>query len=50
MSASVAQVSDAAGKTNQVAKSVLNAGSELAARSDRLRAEVERFLAQVRAA
>ncbi len=50
VSASVAQVSDAAGKTNHVAKAVLNAGSELAARSGRLRAEVERFLAQVRAA
>jgi methyl-accepting chemotaxis protein len=50
VSASVVQVSDAASQTNQVAKAVLNAGSELAARSERLRAEVERFLAQVRAA
>ncbi len=50
VSASVVQVSDAAGKTGQVAKAVLNAGGELAAKSDRLRAEVERFLAQVRVA
>jgi len=50
VSASVVQVSDAATKTGQVAKAVLNAGSELAAKSDRLRAEVERFLAQVRVA
>lgn len=50
VSASVAQVSGAASKTNQVARAVLNAGSELAVRSGRLRAEVERFLAQVRAA
>ena len=50
VSASVVQVSDAAGKTSQVAKAVLNAGSELAAKSGRLRAEVERFLAQVRVA
>jgi methyl-accepting chemotaxis protein len=50
VSASVVQVSDAASKTNQVAKAVLNAGSELAAKSGRLRAEVERFLSQVRAA
>ena len=50
VSASVAQVSDAASKTGQVAKAVLNAGSELAIKSGRLRAEVERFLAQVRVA
>ena len=50
MSASVVQVSDAAAKTGQVANAVLNAGSELAAKSGRLRAEVERFLAQVRVA
>ena len=50
MSASVVQVSDAAAKTVQVANAVLNAGSELAAKSGRLRAEVECFLAQVRVA
>ena len=50
VSASVVQVSDAAAKTGQVASAVLNAGSELAAKSGRLRAEVERFLAQVRVA
>jgi methyl-accepting chemotaxis protein len=50
VSASVAQVSDAAAKTGQVADDVFNAGSELAAKSGRLRAEVERFLAQVRVA
>ena len=50
VSASVVQVSDAASKTGQVANAVLNAGSELAAKSGRLRAEVERFLGQVRVA
>lgn len=50
VSANVAQVSDAAAKTGQVANAVLNAGRELAERSNRLRAEVEHFLAQVRAA
>ncbi len=50
VSASVVQVSDAATKTSRVANAVLNAGSELAVKSDRLRAEVERFLAQVRVA
>ncbi|MGA2893849.1 MAG: methyl-accepting chemotaxis protein [Xanthobacteraceae bacterium] len=50
VSASVVQVSDAAAKTGQVADAVLNAGSELAAKSGRLRAEVERFLAEVRVA
>ena len=50
VSASVVQVSDAASKTGQVANAVLNAGSELAAKSGSLRAEVERFLAQVRVA
>ena len=44
------RVSDAAAKTDQVASAVLNAGGELAARSGKLRAEVERFLAQVRVA
>jgi len=50
VSASVAQVSEAAAKTGDVAAAVLNAGGELAARSGRLKAEVERFLAQVRVA
>ncbi len=50
VSASIVQVSDAATKTGEVADAVLNAGSELAAKSGRLRAEVERFLAQVRVA
>jgi methyl-accepting chemotaxis protein len=50
VSASVIQVSDAAAKTEQVASAVLSAGGELATRSHRLRAEVERFLAQVRVA
>ena len=50
VSASVVQVSDAAAKTGEVANAVLAAGGELAAKSGRLRAEVERFLAQVRVA
>ncbi len=50
VSESIEQVSDAAVKTGQVANAVLNASSELAARSRRLRAEVVRFLAQVRVA
>ncbi len=50
VSASIAQVSDAASKTGQVAKAVLDAGGELAAKSGKLRAEVQRFLAQVRVA
>jgi methyl-accepting chemotaxis protein len=50
VSMSVVQVSDAAAKTDQVANAVLNAGGELAERSGKLRAEVERFLAQVRVA
>ncbi len=50
VSASVVQVSGAAAKTGEVANAVLAAGGELAARSGRLRAEVERFLAQVRVA
>jgi methyl-accepting chemotaxis protein len=50
VSASVAQVSDAATNTGEVATAVLTAGGELAARSDKLRAEVERFLAHVRVA
>lgn len=50
VSASLVQVSDAAAKTGDVAKAVLSAGAELATKSDQLRAEVERFLAQVRVA
>jgi len=50
VSASVAQVSDAAANTGEVATAVLKAGGELAARSDKLRAEVERFLAHMRVA
>ena len=50
VSMSVVQVSDAAAKTGEVVSAVLNAGGELAARSGKLRAEVERFLAQVRVA
>jgi methyl-accepting chemotaxis protein len=50
VSASIAQVSEAAAKTGEVAEAVLSAGGELAARSGKLRAEVERFLAQMRVA
>jgi methyl-accepting chemotaxis protein len=50
VSASVIQVSDAAANTGEVANAVLAASGELAAKSGRLRAEVERFLAQVRIA
>ncbi len=50
VSASVAQVSDAATQAGDLANAVLSAGVGFAARSDKLRAEVERFLAQVRVA
>ena len=50
VSTSVAGVSDAASKTGRVANSVLKAGGELTTRAQRLRTEVERFLAHVRAA
>jgi methyl-accepting chemotaxis protein len=50
VSDSVAQVSEAAAKTGQVADAVLSAGGELAKRSGKLKAEVERFLAQMRVA
>ena len=50
VSVSVGAVSDAASKTERVANSVLKAGGDLATRAQRLSAEVERFLAQVRAA
>ena len=50
VSASVVHVSDAATKAGELANAVLSAGIGYAERSDRLRAEVERFLAQVRVA
>ena len=50
VSANVEQVSHAAIRTGEIATSVLNAGSELAAKAGRLRAEVDLFLAQVRVA
>ena len=50
VSASVVHVSDAATKAGELANAVLSAGTGFAERSDRLRAEVERFLAQVRVA
>ena len=50
VSASVVHVSDAATKAGELANAVLSAGMGYAERSDRLRAEVERFLAQVRVA
>ena len=50
VAASVAKVSDAAAKTGKVVTAVLDAGEELAVRSNRLRSEVEHFLAQVRVA
>jgi len=50
VSGSVGAVSEAAAKTGEVSGAVLKAGSELALRSNRLRIEVERFLAQVRVA
>lgn len=49
-SASVAEVSDAAAKTGEVANAVLGASAELAARSNKLKGEVERFLTEVRVA
>ncbi len=50
VSASVVHVSDAAIKAGELANVVLSAGIGFAERSDQLRAEVERFLAQVRVA
>jgi len=50
VSANVNEVSTAAIKTGQVANTVLSAAEDLAAQSNRLREEVERYLAQVRAA
>ncbi len=50
VAANIMQVSQVANETDQVANTVLRAASELSARSGSLRGEVERFLAQVRAA
>ena len=50
VSASVVRVSDGATRTGEVATAVLDAGNALATKSTRLKAEVERFLAQVRVA
>ena len=50
VSESVVRVSDAAVKTGEGADAVLSAGADLAARSGRLRTEVECFLAQVQIA
>jgi methyl-accepting chemotaxis protein len=50
VSENIDQVSRAAVEAGHVAKSVLSASGELAAHSDMLRAEVERFLVQVRVA
>ncbi len=46
----ITQVSQVASETDRVANTVLHAAGELSARSGSLRSEVERFLAQVRAA
>jgi methyl-accepting chemotaxis protein len=48
VSSGITRVAEAALKSDQVATAVLNAGSELADRSNKLRGEVEYFLAQVR--
>jgi methyl-accepting chemotaxis protein len=50
VSASLAHVSDTAATAGELANAVLSAGSGFAARANRLRAEVEHFLAQVRVA
>ncbi len=50
VASNITQVSQVANETDQVANTVLHAASELSARSGSLRGEVERFLAQVRAA
>jgi methyl-accepting chemotaxis protein len=50
VSANLAQVSDTAATAGELANAVLSAGSGFAARANRLRAEVEHFLAQVRVA
>jgi methyl-accepting chemotaxis protein len=48
VSSGLARVAEAALKSDKVATAVLNAGGELADRSNKLRAQVEYFLAQVR--
>jgi methyl-accepting chemotaxis protein len=50
VSANLAYVSDSAAKAGELANAVFNAGVGFAARANGLRAEVERFLAQVRVA
>src|SRR6202166_725584 len=50
VSANVSEVSSSAVRTGQVANTVLASASELAEQSQRLRCEVERYLAQVRVA
>jgi methyl-accepting chemotaxis protein len=50
VSANLAHVSDTAATAGELANAVLSAGSGFAARANRLRAEVEHFLAQVRVA
>ena len=50
VSAGIGQVSEAALKAGQIAAEVLRAGGELAERSNKLRAEVEHFLGEVRVA
>jgi methyl-accepting chemotaxis protein len=50
VSANLVHVSDTAATTGELANAVLSAGSGFAARANRLRAEVEYFLAQVRVA
>ena len=49
-SENIADVSNSAVKTGQVASTVLTAASELADQSHLLRQEVERYLAQLRVA
>lgn len=50
VSANLAHVSDTAATAGELANAVLSAGSGFAARANRLRVEVEHFLAQVRVA
>ncbi|HYD66401.1 methyl-accepting chemotaxis protein [Azospirillum sp.] len=50
VSRTIGRVSEAAGQTGTAASRVLGAASELARENDQLRAEVERFLAGIRAA
>ena len=50
VSANVSQVTDAAGQTGAAASQVLGAAQELAQQAETLRGQVERFLADIRAA